>query len=52
MHINMTWIVVVLILALALIIFIMLRNRKDRKKFEESLGDSDIPPEQHDEDSM
>lgn len=43
------WVVLAVLLALALVLFLILKNREDRKEFEEGASQSELPPEKHDD---
>jgi hypothetical protein len=47
MDFNIAIVGVILLLVLCLIGYIITRNRKDRKKFEEDLNQSEMRPEHH-----
>ena len=52
MEINYLVVVPVLILVIALILFLIRRNRKDQKKLEQELNESELKPEKHDKDHL
>jgi len=52
MEINYLVVVPVLILVIALILFLIRRNRKDQKKLERELNQSELKPEKHDKDHI
>jgi len=43
---------VVVLLVILLIIFLISRNRKDRKKMEEEITQSEIDPQKHDDEHV
>lgn len=45
---DYVWIAVVGILVLLLILFIILRNKKDQRKFEDEINETEIKPDKHD----
>lgn len=47
MDVNYTIVGVVLLAVILLIIFLIVRNQKDKKKFEKEMIDSEISPEKH-----
>ncbi|ETZ24874.1 hypothetical protein [Pedobacter sp. V48] len=52
MEINYLVVVPVLILVIALILFLICRNRKDQKKVEQELNESELKPEKHNKDHL
>lgn len=42
----------VIVVVFLLIIFLINRNRKDRKKFEQEMNQSEIKPEKHEDDRV
>jgi preprotein translocase subunit YajC len=49
MDTNYSLVVLAVIIAVCLVIFLVLRNKKDRKKFEENVNQPDVPPEKHED---
>lgn len=51
MNINYLIVAIVVAIVLALIIFIILRNKKDEKKFEQNVIESELGPEKDDKEN-
>ncbi len=51
MKANYPIVVIVVIAAIILITFLVRRNRKDEKKFEKDLNQSEMKPEKHDDEA-
>ena len=49
MDTNYSLVVLAVIVAVCLIVFLIVRNKKDRRKFEEDVNQPDVPPEKHDD---
>jgi hypothetical protein len=43
---------VIILLVIILIIYLVSRNRKDQKKIEQEMNQSEIKPEKHDDDQV
>ena len=52
MSINLPVLVAVAILVVILIVFQIVRNQKDKKKFEEEIIDTELPPEKDDKENL
>ncbi len=52
MEINYPLVGLVLVAVIGLIIFLIRRNRKDKKKYENEMIQSDLKPEKHDTDRI
>lgn len=52
MEVNYPIVGLVLIAAIGLIVFLIRRNRKDKKKYEREVIQSEIKPEKHDTDQV
>lgn len=52
MEINYVIVVPVILLAILFVVWIIRRNRKDEKKFEKEMNESEILPEKHDKDHI
>jgi preprotein translocase subunit YajC len=52
MEINYPILGLVVLAVICLIVFLVRRNRKDEKKFEKEMTESEIKPEKHDEDKV
>lgn len=50
MEINYWWMGLFLLAAAALIIWLIKRNRKDEKEFEQEIIQTELKPEDHDDD--
>lgn len=49
MDINIVIIGIILLLVLCLVVYVIVRNQKDRKKFEKDLNQSEMRPERHED---
>lgn len=52
MNLNIPVIIGVAILILLLIIYLIRRNQKDKKKFEQEVIDTELPPEKDDKENI
>ncbi len=49
MYINYWWVAFTLLIMIALIVWIIKRNKKDEKKYEDEIIQSDIKPRKHED---